>query len=116
MGGYLDFKETGSPLVDDILGAVECAGSMYHHTEFWGDPVVDGKPSPNERIEEAATKAATRIEALEADNAKLRGLVGRAAAHLDSPSYHFTVEEHEAWLRDAAPFLPEAKEALGNEQ
>ena len=68
---YYDFDETGCDSVDNILSAVACAGEAYHHTSDWNEetrPWLDYQSgeTPIEWIQNAAQKAAERIEELEA--------------------------------------------------
>ena len=63
MSGYLDFKYTGVKEVDDILAALESAGSGYHNTSQW-DEKEDGEQSYIEMIQEAADKCADKMKKL----------------------------------------------------
>ncbi len=57
---YYHFEATGCQEIDDILEAVALAGRNYHHTSEWQDPCFG--PSPVQRIQEAANKAAKRMQ------------------------------------------------------
>ena len=62
MSGYLHFDKTGVKVIDDILEAIEFAGTLFHHTESWGDGwPEDSDESPSERIQVAAKRAAAFI-------------------------------------------------------
>ena len=43
MSGYLGFKRTGHKEVDEILQAIEEAGSGYHCTSDWDEELYSGK-------------------------------------------------------------------------
>jgi hypothetical protein len=63
MSGYLSFKYTGNAHIDDVLGAVERAGDLFHHTSQWQDPedFIDGGKSCVELIEETARESAKAL-------------------------------------------------------
>lgn len=58
---YYSFTPTGVREIDEILSAVACAGKSYHHTENWSDS-DDGEPSWAELIQEAADRAAKKMQ------------------------------------------------------
>lgn len=58
---YYGFRSTGIREIDEILSAVACAGKSYHHTSEWGD-TGDGEPSWAEIIQEAADRAAAKMQ------------------------------------------------------
>ena len=58
---YFDFRPTGVPEIDLILGAVCHAGKMYHGTEGWTDGWREGEPSEIENIQKAANAAAAAL-------------------------------------------------------
>lgn len=70
MSGYLYFDGTGEKTIDDVLGAVEDAGTARHHTEHWGEEMYD-EPSCIESINAAAKAAAADVAALRARVAEL---------------------------------------------
>ncbi len=78
MSGYLDFRYTDCKPVDDILWALERAGSAYHHTDSWGDAAYDGGPSEMQKIQDAANAAAASLAAAQAELAGVRGELATA--------------------------------------
>ncbi|MEN2749366.1 hypothetical protein [Sphingomonas sp. T9W2] len=77
---YYGFEPTGNADVDRILGAVAWAGKSYHHTEDWDETAITGV-SCVDNIQNAAALAAARIEALEAENERLRETLDVIAMH-----------------------------------
>ena len=64
MSGYLRFNSTNNELVDRLLFVLECAGSSYHHTEYWSetDEFSGQTKSYLEQIQEAAQDIADYIK------------------------------------------------------
>jgi len=60
MSGYLSFAYTGNPLIDAILSALEDAGTAYHSTAQWDEPMHDGRTCI-EAIQQAANDAANAL-------------------------------------------------------
>lgn len=56
------FTPTGVEAVDRILSAVACAGKSFHSTEDWSDESA-GRPTPVEKIQDAANEAAAAFSA-----------------------------------------------------
>lgn len=54
---YFTLSATGVPAVDKILETIAEAGSGFHHTDNWTDPITDGS-SYVDRIQAAAVAAA----------------------------------------------------------
>ena len=65
MSGYLDFKRTGHPVIDNILDAIEIAGDGFHNTSQWDDDLGDGK-SYVDLIDEEIEKAKKALDELNA--------------------------------------------------
>lgn len=64
---FIGFEATGVPAIDAILVAIAKAGKAYHSTEYWNDEGLDGGPSHNDLIQEAADKAAATLAGAEPD-------------------------------------------------
>ncbi|HET8685983.1 MAG TPA: hypothetical protein VFM18_04885 [Methanosarcina sp.] len=64
MSGYLRFKGTNNELVDNLLFVLECAGSAYHHTEYWDeiDELSGLGKSYVQQIQDAAQEIADYIK------------------------------------------------------
>ena len=67
MSGYLSFKRTGHPEIDNILDAIERAGDGFHHTSQWDDDLGDGK-SYADLIDEEIEEAKKALDELYSDN------------------------------------------------
>jgi len=63
MSGYLSFAYTGNPLIDAILSALEDAGTAYHSTAQWDEPMHDGRTCI-EAIQQAANDAANALNVI----------------------------------------------------
>jgi predicted RNase H-like nuclease (RuvC/YqgF family) len=73
---YYGFDKTGQIEIDRILSAVACAGKAFHHTNDWNDEATPRTfhegATPIDWIQNRAKEAADTIEALRAENAKLK--------------------------------------------
>lgn len=86
MSGYLYFQSSGVAEVDHILSALESAGTMFHHTEQWGEScgaLVRGGhrgESPLEWIQNAANDAARVVAELRTEVQRLRDALAEGNA------------------------------------
>lgn len=59
---YYSFEPTGVAEIDEILQMVANAGDGYHHTDEWAKPDSESGVSVIDLIQEAAIRAAAKIE------------------------------------------------------